>query len=597
MERKRGRGAGPRLNDLQRLDIIHKHKTASPPVSLRQLARDFGVDEKSIRRVINAASDIEKRASSSAVLNMRAHVHRRPTPRFPELEKTLALWIDARERAKAEISPSVVIDKAKLIARSMGISSDEFKASWGWYSKFSKRYGLRTAFIGSEAQNETETVKTLQELHQLMAQYDPAWIFTVEETSLFYESLPFDAEIVGKRRQVTLVLSCNSTGKLKLPVCMVGKERLSGQVALLPYFRQERAWLDRSTFGSWYSSVFVPFVRERTSKPVLLVVDGERPGHQGNFEDDGIRLVFLPPLLTGDVNINAKIGWSRPLDMGVIAALKARYKYLLVKSVLTYHNAPAEVKVALNSAENDHDGGVHFGHAPTLLDAARLLELAWNQVPDDLLENCFERGNLVPPSKLLTSPILTRKNVLEEQIQTSTRYSNEFVDKIEKMVTSSSLPASVWGLSEQLAPTNLKDRIRIFMHLDDENSPALQRQLQGEIHEVLGDVTPSMSTVESTISVPRPDASNRYTDEGDTNNSNLGAHVRALLLGITNISSQLRQLPRTGADAAKLAASELEGCITAADRIRHCIQLFDSTFHEESTEDEPSTKEAVENPT
>ncbi|POM72409.1 Hypothetical protein PHPALM_10874, partial [Phytophthora palmivora] len=142
--RKRGRGVGPRLNDLQRLEIIHKHKTSFPPVSLRQLARDFGVDEKSIRRIINAAADIEARASSSAVLNMRAHVHRRPTPRFPELEKTLALWIDARERAKADISPSVIIDKAKLVARSMGISPDAFKASWGWYDKFSKRYGIRT---------------------------------------------------------------------------------------------------------------------------------------------------------------------------------------------------------------------------------------------------------------------------------------------------------------------------------------------------------------------------------------------------------------------------------------------------------------------
>ncbi|KUF90901.1 ATP-binding Cassette (ABC) Superfamily [Phytophthora nicotianae] len=144
---------------------------------MRQLARDFGVDEKSIRRIINAAADIEARASSSAVLNMRAHVHRRPAPRFPELEKTLAAWIDARERAKAEISPSIIIDKAKMVARSMGISPDQFKASWGWYDKFSKRYGVRTAYVGSaEVTRDDYKIRetnSLQDLHKLMTQYDP----------------------------------------------------------------------------------------------------------------------------------------------------------------------------------------------------------------------------------------------------------------------------------------------------------------------------------------------------------------------------------------------------------------------------------------
>ncbi|KAG6966840.1 hypothetical protein JG687_00004627 [Phytophthora cactorum] len=440
--RKRGRGSGPRLNDLQRLEIIHKHQNSSPPLSMRQIARDFGVDEKSIRRIINAAADIEARASSSAVLNMRAHVHRRPAPRFPELEKTLAAWIDARERAKADISPSVVIDKAKLVARSMGISPDQFKASWGWYDKFSKRYGVRTAFVGSaEVKRDDYKIretKSLPDLHKLMTQ-------------------------------------------------------------------QERAWLDRQTFGSWYSSVFVPFVRERTSKRVLLVVDGERPGHQGNFEDDGVRLVFLPPPLSVtqssvNVTVNPKMWWIKPLEMGVINALKTKYKYLLVQSVMSYQNAPEEVKAALKAAEeSDNSGGVHFGHTPTLLDAARLLEQAWNQIPDDLLENCFARANLVPPSKLLTPPAPpTGMTALVEQNQASMRYSDDIAGKMEEMLISSSLEARVWVMSTQNPPGNLRDRIRAFMYLDDESSFELQRQLQGEIHEALNDQASSASTPDMT---------------------------------------------------------------------------------------------------
>ncbi|KAG6612052.1 CENP-b protein 1 [Phytophthora cinnamomi] len=226
--RKRGRGSGPRLNDLQRLEILRRHQDAAAPVSLRQLARDFGVDEKTIRRVVAAAADIEARASSSAVLRDRASVHRRPTPRFPALETALAAWIDARARAREEISPSIVMDKAKFLARGMGIPPEHFKASWGWYDKFSKRYGLQQAFIrGKEAAAASGTrraTQSLQELHQIMGSYDPEWVFSVEESTLFYDALPLGdyngEQEAQKRNRVTLVLSCNSTGRVTLPICM-----------------------------------------------------------------------------------------------------------------------------------------------------------------------------------------------------------------------------------------------------------------------------------------------------------------------------------------------------------------------------------------
>ncbi|KAK1942484.1 Jerky -like [Phytophthora citrophthora] len=578
--KKRGRGVGPRLNDLQRLEIIQRYKTAQPPVSLRQLARDFGVDEKSIRRVIKAAPDIESRATSSAVLHLRGNVHRRPAPRFPELEKALAGWIDAQERAKADISPSVVIDKAKLIARSMGISPEEFKASWGWYDKFSRRYGVRTAFLGSKEREEgTRDCKSLQELHQLMTHYDPEWVFTVEETSVFYDALPFNTD-VGSRNRVTVVLSCNSSGRIALPVAVIGKEKLQN-TSPVPYFMQERAWLDRPTFGRWYSSVFLPFVRERTSKPVLLVVDGEQPGHQGDFEEGGARLVFLPPSLsraknssgTGEIT-NPKAWWSRPMDMGVIAALKAKYKLLLVQNVLSYHTAPDEVKAALEAAEGKiRNGGLHFGHPPTVLDAARLLEQAWSQVPDDLLTNCFARANLIPPSKLLAPTALpTGMNALEEQSQASMRYNDDVAVKIEEMLRSRTLPVHFWGVSK-LRPADLRDRIRAFMYLDDENSFELQRRLQDEIKEALSDqnLLPAMDplVLASTVS---------HQDEPEPEHD-LESQVRGILLGITDIASRLRLLP-AGADAATLAPLQVEGCIAAADQIRHCIQAFDNKLHD-----------------
>ncbi|GMF31746.1 unnamed protein product [Phytophthora lilii] len=508
----------------------------------------------------------------------------------------------------------------------MGIAPDAFKASWGWYDKFSRRCGVRTAFVGEQdggRRASTRETHSLQELHALMAGYDPDWVFTVEETSLFYDALPFQAAQTAEqepRGRVTLVVSCNSTGRLLLPVCMVGKETwpaeqtqiMAGRNAglfPLPYLAQERAWLDRATFGKWYNSVFTPFVRERTSKPVLLVVDGERPGHQGDFEDDGIKLVFLPPppqltqVTESEMDnstvtaVEPKMWWSRPLGMGVISALKAQYKYLLVRSALSYHNAPEEVKAALKASEmgvDKYTGGVHFGHTPTLLDAARLLVQAWSQVPENLLENCFARANLVPPSKLLAAP--TPPGVQQKHLEAANRYCDDIVNKIEHMLVLSSLG---WTIHGQNRSANLTNRIRAFMSIDDENSFELQRQLQGEINEALSDAVPAQTSspvVPSHCTSDTSASTTGFIQPASEPKPELTSQVRGILLGITDVASQLRLLPRAGADAQKLAPLQLEGCIAAADQIRHCIQAFDAALSR-GQEETQHREEVVQHPT
>ncbi|GMF55997.1 unnamed protein product [Phytophthora fragariaefolia] len=378
---------------------------------------------------------------------------------------------------------------------------------------------------------------------------------------------------------------------------MVGSGRRPSKSFPVKYLVQDRAWLDRATFAGWYSTVFAPFVRERTSKPVLLVVDGQRPGHQGDFEEDGIRLVFLPPPVESEAaphadtaqmpTVDAKTWWSRPLQMGVVAALKAEFKYLLVQSALSYYNAPQEVKDALAAAEKSgkSSGGVHFGHSPTLLDAARLLELAWSQIPADLLENCFARANLVPPSKLLAAP--TPPGARQEQQELARLHCEDIASKIEGMLMSSSFLARTWTVAgEQNLSTNVRDRVRAFMQLDDDSSVELQQLLQREITEALNDVAPLRLTRDPGAWPADMEANSTRANETDRTSEtrpDLTLKVRELLLGITDIASQLRLLPQSEADVEKLLPLQLEGCIAAADQIRHCIQTFDETLRSEGS--------------
>jgi hypothetical protein len=58
-------------------------------------------------------------------------------------------------------------------------------------------------------------------------------------------------------------------------------------------------------------------------------------GHFEAFECDNVRIIFFPPNCTS---------WKQPCDMGIIAALKKRFKYLYLKDVLDFYELDEEVK-------------------------------------------------------------------------------------------------------------------------------------------------------------------------------------------------------------------------------------------------------------
>jgi hypothetical protein len=80
--------------------------------------------------------------------------------------------------------------------------------------------------------------------------------------------------------------------------------------------------------------VFYPEVKKQTGRCILLLMDNA-PGHFEALERDNIQIVFFPPNCTS---------WKQPCDMGIITALKKRYKYLYLKDVLDFYELDDEVK-------------------------------------------------------------------------------------------------------------------------------------------------------------------------------------------------------------------------------------------------------------
>jgi hypothetical protein len=91
--------------------------------------------------------------------------------------------------AKLPVPPSLAITKVKNIASSLSIPKSNFKASWQWLSRFRAHRGLQKMLLhgkGTEInKNDLELLPALEELHEIIAQYDPENIYNMDKTSLF----------------------------------------------------------------------------------------------------------------------------------------------------------------------------------------------------------------------------------------------------------------------------------------------------------------------------------------------------------------------------------------------------------------------------
>jgi len=336
---------GKRLNESQRCEIISKLSKTNPP-SKRALMHEYDVSEGAIRKVWEKRDSILER---SALLSEEAKqkTFTASVGRFTKLEDMLYIWIDNMRRARLFVPPSFAIAKAKSIASTLSISDSNFKASWQWFSRFRTRQGLQKMLLHGEGaevdKNDPELLLALEELYSIIAQYDPENVYNMDETGLFFRLLPIYSILMpnedisstrGKKKakdRVSLIICANASRTHKIPCVMIGKPKeptcIKDQHWPVPYFNQAKAWMDVETCWKWFNEVFVPEVKRRTKRLVLLLMDNVS-AHFDAFECDNIHVVFFPPNCTN---------WKQPCDMGIIATLKKQHKYLYFKDILNFY--------------------------------------------------------------------------------------------------------------------------------------------------------------------------------------------------------------------------------------------------------------------
>ena len=94
-------------------------------------------------------------------------------------------------------------------------------------------------------------------------------------------------------------------------------------------------------------------------------------------------MVLFPPNCTS---------WKQPCDMGIIAALKKRYKYLYLKNILDFYKLDENLKACkIEQAKRLPRGAasVAYGNPSHMLDAAQYIKLAWDTISDATIKNAF----------------------------------------------------------------------------------------------------------------------------------------------------------------------------------------------------------------
>jgi len=225
-----------------------------------------------------------------------------------------------------------------------------FSASHDWIRGFLKRFYICnvTMHVQEGAVNLMAAAAAVEGIRRRLEAFPPDRIYNMDETTLLFRCLPSRsyAPQMDRRRargtnamrdmdRVTLILCTNATGTHKLsvamiceaikPLCFLG----DGNECPLPYFDQRRAWMDKIVYARWWTTVFLPAVREgHRDEKCTLNMDSSST-HDVELMADDVDILHLRP--------NTTVVYQ-PMDAGVIVALMRRYKRRLLAILI--HSFP-----------------------------------------------------------------------------------------------------------------------------------------------------------------------------------------------------------------------------------------------------------------
>lgn len=179
----------------------------------------------------------------------------------------------------------------------------------------------------------------LEEIQQKVASFQPANVYNMDETELFYEYAPdrtmIEYQLEGlkkSKKRFTIAFIANTDGSHKLEHFFIGhakhprcfKKKTASQLEFL-YRNNKKAWMTGVLFQEWLKN-FDAKMKE-ANRSILLLLDNA-PGHIF-VELENIVVLFLPP------NTTSKL---QPMDAVIIAAFQ-QYQRLYIQRAIDIEEA------------------------------------------------------------------------------------------------------------------------------------------------------------------------------------------------------------------------------------------------------------------
>lgn len=212
-------------------------------------------------------------------------------------------------------------------------------------------------------------------LMTILKNYAEEDIYNADEFGLFFKALPNKTLHLkdekcsgGKHSKIRMTgLAAASMKGEKLPMFVIGKSqkpRCFKNLKQLPcrYRGQKKSWMDSTLFEEWVRELDEKM--EKDNRRIALIIDN-CTAHPEIGGLKAIDIFFLPPNTTSVL---------QPMDQGVIRSLKAKYRVKVIQKMIEAIDKKKELPQI------------------SLLDAMKMLVLAWDEVTEKTVQNCFKKA-------------------------------------------------------------------------------------------------------------------------------------------------------------------------------------------------------------
>ncbi|CAI5937393.1 unnamed protein product [Closterium sp. NIES-65] len=371
----------PRFNRREQLPLHIKraicgHHVDNPRLRHVDLAR-WCYSQYGLRPGRSTVGRILKSAERWAVTATGDNQVRRRGGAWPELEQAMARWIANEGPAGVPLTLQTIRDHVATMARNMGISPT-FRCSIGWVRRALRRQGVRCrAAQGEAASADMAAVRHAREkLPQLLTYLGvtPRDTFNLDETAPWLSVLPrrtySNGRIPGRevsKERLTVAFLVNVDGSHVFRPLVISKAKRPHDFR--PDYDPESLCYWRHNAKGWKTSPILTVLPDNASSHMLRselawseLVCGMRTTCTSN-----VRLVFLPPNTTA---------FTQPLDQGIIAIAKARYRQHWLRAFSALWNGDGATSTVARFRPNLRDNLAWLSDAWTSI-GARTIQRSW----------------------------------------------------------------------------------------------------------------------------------------------------------------------------------------------------------------------------